>query len=350
MAKIKERRYYPMIISEKGTEEKMSSAEDLIVWNKFDRLSLEKQNILLSYEMLQKLQELQSIFSLGDKTIGQVTLMIRQIFFGELSLTECEAKIGAMLTESGGGDPNQARAIVEFIQKEILTIQPKSRVETAEAEYEEEKLKVTTVNLPLLQALSKYEQLGQQVITSGKIKLKTQIEPVRPSIINWLKYYRDELGIGQHSNVERGEFLFRSENGRKLSGEERERISLILKSVEEYLPIMIDTERQEIIFPAFTSLKPLMAKAGFAETPVGKPVFQGSQAFPSIAPNSQGRNAYFEKPKPTPTKSSAPGSVSFSAGHIFPSEKESSEKGTNVVKKTTPQQNPFHIRPMTNNE
>jgi hypothetical protein len=207
------------------------------------------------------------------------------------------------------------------------------------------------INLPLLQALSKYEKLGQQVITSEKIKLKTQIEPVRPSLFNWLKYYRDELGIGQHNNVERGEFLFRSENGRKLSGEERERISLVLKSVEEHLPIAIDTERQEIIFPVFQ----------------GMTINANRPAFPPVAPSAQGRNAYFENPKPaSPTPSGGParqspdgssrvaggpGNVSFSAGHIFPSEKEATEKDKKQmpgpVPRPAPQPSSFYIRPMS---
>src|SRR3990167_4256207 len=57
-----------------------------------------------------------------------------------------------------------------------------------------------TVYLPLLQALPKYKNLGNQLITRERIKVKSQAEPVRPSLFYWLKYYRDELGIGQHSS------------------------------------------------------------------------------------------------------------------------------------------------------
>src|SRR3990167_469776 len=121
-----------------------------------------------------------------------------------------------------------------------------------------------TISLPLLQALPKYENLGNQLITRERIRVKSQAEPVRPSLLYWLKYYRDELGIGQHSSVERGDFLFRSENGKKLSGEERERISLILKSVEENLPLSIDPKNQEIFSPASNA---------FSITSAGKPAF-----------------------------------------------------------------------------
>lgn len=340
-----------MLLSEEGVDKERSPEEYKSIWKKYLALPQIKQDILTDSQMPQRIQRLQMQFRIDENTVGGISLFIRKIFFGELSLSEAEAKIGAMLMQSGGGDPNQAREITEFIEKEILTIQPKPQAEEAEeTEYEEEKQKAAMTNLPLLQALSKYEQLGQQVITSEKIKLKTQIEPVRPSLINWLKYYRDELGIGQHSSVERGEFLFRSENGRKLSGEERERISLVLKSVEEHLPIAIDTQRQEIIFPAsqgMTINTGRQSNAVLSNTTAGQPVF------PSVAPSAQGRNAYFENQKPAPQKSSAtPGSVSFSAGHIFPSEKESSQgetrrQVTGSTPQTSPQTSSFYIRPMS---
>jgi hypothetical protein len=209
-----------------------------------------------------------------------------------------------------------------------------------------------TVNIPLLQAISKYEKLGNQLITAERIKVKSQAEPVRPSLLYWLKYYRDELGIGQHSGVERGEFLFRSENGKKLSAEERERVSLVLKSVEDYLPLAIDAERQEIIFPVFRGVvtdnarKPdvvldTMLAGNYAQAfpSATRPDQNAAKAFPSIAPNSYrgnvGRGAYSVPSLPiAPVRQSSDGSsrmasgptnVSFSAGHIFPAEKEAEE-------------------------
>ncbi len=232
------------------------------------------------------------------------------------------------------------------------------------------------VQFPLLQALSKYENLGNQIITSERIKVKSQPESVRPSLFNWLKYYRDELGIGQHSSVERGEFLFRSENCRKLSAEERERISLILKSVEEYAPLAIDTSRQEIVFPVFqgapanvgrrpdAGLNTLIASAPAFPAPAeAKP--RTEKTFPPIAPNvyiggglSIGSSEYADSFKPAVPASPA---VSFSAGHIFPAEKEvapnKSESEMVIAKKElhpasspTPQAPPsdlFYIRPMS---
>ena len=239
-----------------------------------------------------------------------------------------------------------------------------------------------TISLPLLQALPKYENLGNQLITRERIRVKSQAEPVRPSLLYWLKYYRDELGIGQHSSVERGDFLFRSENGKKLSGEERERISLILKSVEENLPLSIDPKNQEIIFPASNA---------FSITSAGKPAFHDvaisasptQRGEPGASPSSESgglaRNDSLMSPRSdsgglhisrgtsfniaapasamlqrgTPasamlqrgdlaqTKSARPnvpfgtGEVSFSTGHVFPVEKEAVESRDAPLKNET---------------
>lgn len=132
-----------------------------------------------------------------------------------------------------------------------------------------------SVQLPLLQALSKFENLGNQLVTAERIKIKSQVEPVRPSLFYWIKYYRDELGIGQHSSVERGQFLFRSENCKKLTPEERERVNLILKSIEENFPLSIDPARQEIVFPAFQGvLMGSSERLGVPSGAGGRPAFQ----------------------------------------------------------------------------
>jgi hypothetical protein len=241
---------------------------------------------------------------------------------------------------------------------------------------------IRITSLPLLQALSKYENLGNQLITGERLKIKSQAEPVRPSLLYWVKYYRDEMGIGQHNSVERGQFLFRSENGRKLSAEERERVNLILKSIEENFPLSIDPGRQEIIFPAFQGvLVDSPASNTFGITSAGKPVNSsfgveaparqsyapdasgGSRpslarfaprmvtppSFPAHIPSETGSDSgrpvwqktSFDAPSreesissgmhitpgatfavPTAKKDTAPPGMSFTAKHVFPAEKE----------------------------
>ncbi len=346
--------YHLMLVTEDQLGNLIDQDADENEWQKLRNLSPEKKDIVLSNELVQRMMLMQEQFRLNDTSVGKINILIRKIFFGELSLAECEAKIGSMLVQTGGGDPNQARAIVEFIQREILTIQPKPDAEEAP-----EEAKAVTVNMPLLQALSKYENLGNQLITEDRIRIKSQPDPVRPSLLYWLKCYREELGVGYHDNVQRGRLLFHSENGKKLSAEERERINLILKSVEENFPLSIDTERQEIIFPVFRGVL-----AGEQKAPPVSPsvrvnqgaatfvpargthteyVTGGSARIPSWAGSVSDGSARIDTrsvsdglrigrgtaPSVTPERTAPPveiGSVNFSTAHVFPAEKEVAER------------------------
>ncbi|NTW29761.1 MAG: hypothetical protein HGA33_00600 [Candidatus Moranbacteria bacterium] len=105
--------------------------------------------------------------------------------------------------------------------------------------------------ISLLPALGKYPKLGEQIVTRERLQLKSQPEPVRPNLTNWLRVYRDELGVGYHDPMTRGKFIFDSVNCKKLSSEERERLNLVLRSIEENMPIDIDPTKMEIVFPEF---------------------------------------------------------------------------------------------------
>jgi len=193
-----------------------------------------------------------------------------------------------------------------------------------------------TVRLPLLQALSKYEQLGNQLITEGRIKLRSQTETVRPSLLYWIKYYRDELGVGHHSSVDRGNFLFRSENGKKLTPEERERVNLVLKSLEENYPVEVDTEQSVIIFPPFVA-----EQAPVAQMPPTPPMAP-------MAPqrSSAPRQAVFQPSRPsTPAPSAQSGSLTFTSSHVMPGEREVPAQPRPVT--SAQKTNPFHIRPVS---
>lgn len=213
------------------------------------------------------------------------------------------------------------------------------------------------VHLPLLKALSEYPRLGEQQITTEKIRVKSSPELVRPSLANWIRYYRDELGIGFHDQVTRGKFLFQSENGKKLGNDERERINLVLKSLEEDFPLDIDTDRMMIVFPVAT---PPMVPQGRGlqgqSQPGSRTMTQPSKlSFPTppqaaparpvkpFVPNdnqpfdqAQGRQPITHNPSPISNhapktaffgakfgaaKNVAGETLHFSTGHVLPSEK-----------------------------
>ncbi|MEP7162448.1 MAG: hypothetical protein ABI747_01650 [Candidatus Moraniibacteriota bacterium] len=360
--------YYPMLVSNAGTAEPLSRAEDALIWKKYLTLPQQKRNILTADELPVKLQELQQKFSLNEEIIGKVSLGVRMLFFGEIDLHGCEAKVGSILELNGGGDPNRAREIAQFIDREILHLVPAPVIEEKDEE-ENPQGAPALVRLPLLQAMGKYPRLGDQNVTTDRIKLRGALEPARGSLSSWIKYYRDELGIGFHDQVQRGRFLFQSENGKHLSGEERDRLNLILKSIEEDFPLEIDTVHQMIIFPApekrilempvppvtplaremisrsaYPPVSPSTPRA-FIPTPpspsfigIGsKPVSASASSFAEPGSNQGGvmeikrRRETEEMPASilsefgggaTPGKNIAGDTLHFSTGHVFPAEHE----------------------------
>lgn len=278
--------YSPLLASEEINGGSQSRQEFNEVWSQFDNLTEDKKNVLGSALMIEKIEELQEQFKISDANIEAISVYIRWFYFKEQPQEEFRESVEALLAEY----PEEIKkSTVEFIEKKIFTLQPLVVVPDST----EKQSAKQTVNLQILTALSKYPNLGNQNITTERIRIKSQPEPVRGSLYNWIKCYRDELGIGQHSTVERGQFLFRSENGKRLTPEERERINLILKSIEENYALDIDPEKQIIVFPEMHFEKAL------AGVPVGAPAVPIKEMFGT-------RNTEEEMKAPTPNAFFAP--------------------------------------------
>ena len=104
-------------------------------------------------------------------------------------------------------------------------------------------------NLVISDALKKYPTLGEQLITSDKIKLKNFPEPARPSIKNWLSDYTFNMGHNSHDAMTRGNYLFQNENSRRLNPSDREKLSYVLKAYDENSEITVNVNTRQIIFP-----------------------------------------------------------------------------------------------------
>lgn len=224
----------------------------------------------------------------------------------------------------------------------------------------------TRDRLPIVQALGKYPRLGEQMITGAKLQIKGSPEPARPNLGNWLKVYRTELGVGHHDPVLRAKFLFQSPTCKGLTSDERERLNLIFRSIEENAPLDIDTGRMEIIFPSFQVTErqapippkpvapmptPVVSKASPAPAnlPGTPPAAPKRQDTFSSAPTSKassggigvlaiqgepvekgfrmGRGAHFTSLQSgsVPEKNEQAGNFSFSSSHTFPAEQETKD-------------------------
>jgi hypothetical protein len=329
--------YYPMLVFAAGS----SQEAQLQMWDKFRTLDPGKKAILVSTEVADRLQDFEKRFQLQEVGVAVVSFAIRKMFFGELDARAAEEKIASALTSSGGGDPVHARAIVEAIQNEVMVIVPAPEPVIVEETVASRPIG-PTVRMPLLKAMSEYKHLSEQMLTEEKVKLKGSMEPVRPSLGNWLKSYREELGIGLHDPTQRGSFLFQSQNGKHLSNEDRARMNLVLKSIEEGFPLEIDPVRQVIVFPntgdasmelAQVKTRPMsriIRPRGLPDSTALAPA-STMPRLPQVAPV---KSSPLESFKPLFAKSAAPEknvsgeTLHFSTGHVLPAEREASGSGT----------------------
>lgn len=127
-SQIKKIVYFPMLVPSTGENRPMSHEENQDVWKKFYTTSQKLQDTITDEQIPLKIFELQKKFGLSEPVVGAVSLHIRKIFFGEISVSDAEVSLKKSLATNNDND-NKAKEIVQFIQNEILTIKPKPKVE-----------------------------------------------------------------------------------------------------------------------------------------------------------------------------------------------------------------------------
>lgn len=157
-------------------------------------------------------------------------------------------QIGQILQAKIMLDPQKQALVLQLLQQNIISeikIASEKIIEIKETAKTEEN---RVIQLPLAEALQKYPNVGEQGLTINQLKLKYFETPMRPSIKNWITDFRDNMGGGKHGAVDRGNYIFHGENGKKLTPFERQKLSVILKSLDENVPLTIDPDEQVVIF------------------------------------------------------------------------------------------------------
>lgn len=236
--------YYPIFASRLLNGGNQDEIEHKEVIQQLLLLDSQKRLSLLSGNMANALAMLEERFHLPEQFVEYVTVLVRDMFFGKFSEQEILRALRGELSKI----PNiSLDPIIQHIQLNVF----KAQLDTEEPDEEAAIIPSDSVNIKqytLLDALGKFPNLGNQLITTENIKLKSQVAPVRPTLSNWLKNYRDELGIGMHDAVARARFLFESKNTTSLPSTERERIHAIVRSIEDNEAMNIDLQKQVIVF------------------------------------------------------------------------------------------------------
>jgi len=136
---------------------------------------------------------------------------------------------------------------IEKAERRLLDMEPWIK-EEKEKNIKKIEEKRKEIKLSLSDAMVQYPKVGEQSVGSEQIKLRYFPTPVRPSIKNWITDFHDGMGAGKHSPMDRGNFLFHSENGKRLNSADRQKLGIILRSLDEQTLLTIDGDAQVIIF------------------------------------------------------------------------------------------------------
>ena len=225
----------PILVSATKSPDEETSEQVIANHERFRKLPFESKYKLGFQHTPAIIQKIGEDFNLDPLKMASIARAVRSFYFGDLP----REKIAEFLVGEMEISLEQAQKITSLVVQKIIEAPIPKEVSDQ------------TVDLPLLDAMAKYQRLSEQGITEDRITVKGEPQPVRGSLRNWVRHYRDALGIRKHSAMERGQFLFQGENTKRLGAADREKLSLLFRSLDENMPVSIDVERQEVMFPAF---------------------------------------------------------------------------------------------------
>lgn len=221
-----------------------SESEFSLRWKRFDALPDDIKSLLSSEKVIQIIQKIAKKYSLSDDQMADIARMVRSYYFGELK----ESDFPQYMVSHAHVDESTSTKIGRLVTKYIISQASASFTNTAT----DDTKTIKKTNVPLSEAMRLYPKISHQIITIAQIKLSNRQTLVSGTVKNWIYDYRDSLGSGKHSSMERGTYLFNTPNTKTLSASERNHLSVILRSHDENIPLSIDIDNKIILFPQET--------------------------------------------------------------------------------------------------
>jgi hypothetical protein len=209
--------------------------EERLEWlREFVKLPLEIRLGLGSLEIENLVRKVAEKHQIKDyREVGELARIVRDVFWKEIG----RPKILKRLEKIRNVGINQKVLFNDLIK--VIHEVWKIGLQQAQVETEE---------LPILKAIKKYPEVGEMLISEKPIKLEIFNHLMRPSVKNWLESYFEKMGTARHNSLERGHFLFDSENAKQLSWRERKRLDEVLRSFDNAEDLLIDIKNQRIVF------------------------------------------------------------------------------------------------------
>ncbi|NCU42605.1 MAG: hypothetical protein EOM19_07915 [Candidatus Moranbacteria bacterium] len=162
-------------------------------WIRQKKLSEKRGLVLIHNKTTEWIGEIAKKYSFNEKQIEDLSRIIRD--FGFLDIQEINIPL---LLEKNFSflSPEQRNFLLDFIIKlfqislpplEEFLPEENSPSQKAIEEQNIKKVSLYEKEHSLLEGISLFSKLGQQLVTSGDITIRGSQEPVRPSVKNWLR-------------------------------------------------------------------------------------------------------------------------------------------------------------------
>lgn len=214
-------------------EETMDDLKDII-----GLIALKEIRIEEVFDFIKKL-------GLDDKKAKDVTLIVLcEILF---PMKDFFPGIEDVIVKLGGEIPKTKPFTID--QQMLKREKEMEEMKETEEREQEEAEKDMMVSLPINELAKEYPQVESQRIGSQEsIIVQGSDVPMKPEIKYWMKDYSEKMGYFQHSNLDRVSYVYHDKNTKNMNEEERRQLSLVLKSLDEEMPLPYSTKHGKIDF------------------------------------------------------------------------------------------------------
>lgn len=231
-----------------------SSDAILLIWEKYlndDKEKLDKFKDIVGLTFLKdaKVEQLPAIlkeaFQFDEKTAAEVALIV----FCEMlyPVKDYYPGVEAEILKLGGEIPKvvvEEKKTQQFANREEA-IEDMLDKEHAEAEAQ---TKDAIDSGKIEDLLVRYPGLGDEVIgVQNSIDLKG-MPGMKPMIKYWIQDYKDKVGIYNHTNLDRVQYICHDKNTRSMNDEERRQLNLVVKSVDGEIELPYSPKMKKIDF------------------------------------------------------------------------------------------------------
>lgn len=268
---------------------------------------------LASFEIGNKIEAIGRKYGFELLRLANITRLIREYYFGEVRFEDFAEEIEKRMSVS----PFTAQEIARYLKQEIIDWDPYGKYIAG------------FTKMTVREIVQNHPKLSDVEITDGDISIKNSDEAHDPTIKNWIQDYISHLGYAKHSQMDRTQYIFHSENGKNLSSPDREKLGIILRSFDENIPLPVDEENGEIVFdglipePASPAGRQRTVNSNQAPTNIAKPQTAPAKqesfikpypAYTPPTPQSQRQTS----PQPSPYKDKGEGARPASPALVRP--------------------------------